>query len=174
MGLEHRLACIECAEFIELHKWSTDCMQDFPFLGRDEYKKYSVCHTDRKLILQGISEAENGILKQTPEHWVGKLIPDVRGFLELHGDHTLYIFDDRGDMPWYSDEPEWHRWKEIRGYMTTWNDQFEDVELPRNLIDDMNIISWNEALVHYKNNCPFTDNPEKLESVFRLYIKQNV
>jgi hypothetical protein len=85
------------------------------------------------------------------------------------------IYNDCGDMPWCPYKDGWHGWKEIDGPMARWGTEFKDVDLPRNIIEEIGIKTWEDAKKHYEENCPciaYPEMPNELKDIFLSYLPQ--
>jgi hypothetical protein len=136
MPVDHQLACHHCKEFIELHKWwiIPNGSADFP--RGFEGKKVSA--EDIRL---GIASAvENS--KRFPG--LSELAPVVSAFVDVHARHDLRMHDDCGDAPWQPEYAGYCEWKGVKSCMTG------ELFLPRNLVDDLQIRSWQEAEAYLK------------------------
>ncbi len=176
MGTDHYIACEERFEFLDLHKWLPD--NDLASHNPCALKLGTYCgaRTTRARVEAAIDTAKRGLLKEHPQHWIATAIPALVGFLNTHSNHSLTLYNDCADLPWYSTEAGWHRWKEIQGPMSCWSDDFEDVDLPRNIIDDLGIRNWPDALAHYEANCPCIHSPsipDNLKDIFCSHLPGN-
>ncbi len=175
MGVDYRLACNRCHEFLELHKWFPDDELSMSYPADLKYDKYRGSVTNKDKLERAILTFEDELEKECPGHWIENLVPYVRSFVKKHDGHSLVIYNDTGDMPWYPFEPDWHKWKEIKGPMSCWDEHYGDVDLPRNIIDDIGIDNWGDALKHYVDNCPcvtYPRMPDDMESIFEMYLKK--
>lgn len=175
MGVKFRIACHQCHEFLELAKWFPDVDMTFTLSNYIGASNYRGVQTDEMKIRKAIKEYQEGLLKERPGHWISEYIPYLESFVEDHHTHELAIYNDTGDSPWYSYEPDWHRWKEIQGPGTSWSSDFSDVELPRNLIDDVGIDNWQDALKHYVDHFPCMIGPgipDEMETIFNGFLYQ--
>lgn len=173
MGTDFKVACEDCFEFLELHKWFPDNELSGRYPCDLKYGKYCGSETSKRKIERAIEATQNGLLKECSERWIEKLIPYIECFLLVHGSHNLVIYNDCGDMPWYPYEEGWHRWKEIDGPMACWGKEFNDVDLPRNIIDDIGIKTWEDAKKHYEEKCPcitYPKMPNELKDIFLYYL----
>jgi hypothetical protein len=74
-----------------------------------------------------------------------KLAHIVAEFCNEHGSHELYFINDSGDFPWNAcDQYPWYEWSEIIGP----NTNMGRVDLPKNLIHDLHLTSWDEIEKH--------------------------
>ncbi|MDQ3110631.1 MAG: hypothetical protein M3R17_12125 [Bacteroidota bacterium] len=91
-------------------------------------------------------EIDNGIKNSTIEisnkdhNWIFELLPYIKIFSGEHANHDLRIVDNSG--------PDYHWWPEHAGY-TEWKEIVTTIDnelfLPRNLIDDLQITEWRTA-----------------------------
>ncbi|KAI9130562.1 hypothetical protein [Acaryochloris sp. CCMEE 5410] len=174
MSIDFCIACNDCYEYLELHKWfpDDDLSEKYPCdLKRGNY---SGSPTNKNKVEKAIAIFETGLRQKCPGHWIENLVPYLQSFIEAHDGHSLSIYNDCGDMPWDFAEPDWHKWKEIRGPMSCWDENFKDVVLPRNMIDDLDISTWEDALTHYKNNCLDIIGPgipNELKKIFKTHLE---
>lgn len=136
MGVEHTLSCHDCFEFIDTSKWPL-------ILNYERYypRGFEGQKTD-------IDEVGNGTkyLSQSERfsHWSVHVVPLLAEFTEKHKGHDLRIHDNSGDHPWDPEYPGYCKWKEVKGYFTL------EMYLPRNLVEDLKIINWEEAITYLK------------------------
>jgi hypothetical protein len=97
--------------------------------------------------------------------WPG-LADAIQNFVAFHQTHNLIALESGGDWPWWPDEPDWFVWKRISGPFFRPATSQSDIDLPRNIIDDLGITNWSNALAHYRAKCPSVLNPEDLEPIF--------
>jgi len=137
MGVEHKLACHDCFEFIHTGKWPIiiDFTNHFPrgFNGRK---------TNSEEIIKGIRHWEEDDSRFN--NWTAELKPLISCFVKTHKEHKLRIHDDGGDHPWDPEYPGYCQWKEIPSYCTS------ELYLPRNLVNDLSINHWVNALSYLK------------------------
>lgn len=98
----------------------------------------------------------------------------VLDYCETHESHVLSVYESGGDYPWLPDEPNWHAWRETRGpfFMPPFRET--DIDLPLNIIHDLGIKNWTDALVHYKTTCPCVSHPEAMEGLFIKLLNEVV
>ena len=138
MGTDFALACGDCLEFIDLHKWSivkyfSLPSQRLPSLSN----QLLVPVSDRQLLLS----LEDYVPEQP---YIEKLMPVVHDFITSHRSHFLFLTCDYGERPWDFGEPRYLEWKNIRGALG-YSGQF----LPRNLIEDYGFTKWSEVVEYY-------------------------
>jgi hypothetical protein len=69
----------------------------------------------------------------------------VAEFCDEHDGHELYFINDSGDFPWAAcDRYPWYEWAEVFGP----NTDTGRVDLPKNLIHELNLRSWSEIEKH--------------------------
>jgi len=74
-----------------------------------------------------------------------KLVAILPVFCDEHGSHELYLINDSGDFPWtVCDGYPWYEWAEVIGP----NTDMGKIDLPKNLIQDLHLRSWDEIEKH--------------------------
>jgi len=140
------LFCEQCHEFINLRKW----------------------HPIKPVALGATPFALSKV------DFSGDAFPELvccfKSFVESHKGHQLFLYFSGGDCPWYSDELNWYIWKQTTSPFFHPSVTCSDVDLPRNIIDDLGITNWTDALMYYRKMCPCVEYPERLESVFYSMI----
>ncbi|MFT5822040.1 MAG: hypothetical protein ACI8ZM_003296 [Crocinitomix sp.] len=159
MSNTQHIACPSCKEYLDTDKFCPD--------DRFNSEYHGVYNTDHKNTLRTIESTKAGFLKEHPNHYWKTIIPKVLNFIELHGNHELIIVKDGADSPWYDSALNWFDWKKLDFS----NEYDQDTELPRNIIEDLEIMEWNIALEHYKTNCVFIDDPEQLKQPFLKHLE---
>lgn len=159
MANTQNIACISCKEYLYTDKLCPDVKL------KSEY--HGVFHTDMKNILTTVENIKTGFLNENPNHYWAAIISRVLNFIKLHGSHELIIVKDGGDQLWYDPAPNWFDWKKLEFS----NEYDRDTELPRNIIEDLGIMEWDKALEHYKSNCVFIDDPEKMKQPFIKHLE---
>jgi len=139
--------CEQCHEFLELNKWHP---VESTSLGR----------------VALISSADVVFSADAfPE-----LAASFTNFLERHSAHAVCLYFSGGDYPWWPNEPDWFIWKRIIGPFYDPPTEQSDIDLPRNIIDDLGVTNWPDALAHYRATCPCVKHPEVLEAIFASFI----
>lgn len=157
MGVDYALACRDCLEFIDLHKWSVVedaahslisahrldrepcqnyCAQQVPSLSNQPIVAVTV---------QQVAEALEGVVPHQP--YIHELLPFIRSFLAIHKEHFLFLTCDIGAYPWHFGEPQWYQWREIQAVFN-----FEGQFLPKNLIKDFGFHHWEEVIRYYSEH----------------------
>jgi hypothetical protein len=134
MAIEFTLVCNTCKEFMDVHKLRViphKCDQ-FP-LGIDGIE------ISKAEIDDGIQHL--GIEAGNKNHdWAFALLPYIKKFAGDHALHEMRMVDDTA--------PDFYWWPEHRGY-TAWKavqtSLDEELFLPRNLVDDLQITEWAAA-----------------------------
>ncbi len=164
MGIDFAIGCKACKEFITLHKWGvveaasqflvnsyfdpSDPSYDpaystanspYPIEGLDSSSHFVLLNSQKVLSALDDTASE-------PQH-IRDLVPMIREFANSHSTHVLFLTCDFDVLPW---EP-WHvdgnffQWKEIPHYAGDFHRY-----LPRNLIEDLKLTSWQEAEEYLK------------------------
>ncbi|UHQ23984.1 hypothetical protein LVB77_04510 [Lysobacter sp. 5GHs7-4] len=144
--------CEKCHEYLQLNKW-------YPLEPTAVGCRISTTHATL------ISAAERGDADAFPE-----LVNAFMAFVDGHGSHPLYLYFSGGDYPWWPEEPNWFLWKRIPGPFYRPSIDQTDIDLPRNIIDDLGITNWADALAHYRATCPCVERPEDLEKAFLSFV----
>ena len=165
MGTDFDLACGDCLEFIDLHRWSIveaagRSLIRYPDRSGEAYKSQSnssqPCQlqwvrqlSDQPLVpLTANQIIDDGLKNFIPSQpYIEKLQPFVKNFITAHKDHFMFLTCDRGERPWDFGEPRYLEWKEIQAEFS-YMGQF----LPRNLIEDFGFTEWSEVLKYYSEN----------------------
>lgn len=162
MASRQYIGCTKCKDFLDTDKFCPD----------DRYGKfqYGFYETDRQHILTSISKVKKDFLIERPEHYFNGIIQLLQQFIDQHSAHSLIIYKAGGDdLPWYEGQPNWYDWKQIGiEESPIW---LKDTELPRNIIETKGILNWEEALIHYRENCVFVDRPEKVKEPFLKHLE---
>ncbi|MGD1920794.1 MAG: hypothetical protein ACFCAD_19070 [Pleurocapsa sp.] len=141
MGIDYALACADCLEFIDLHKWS---IIEYPFLQTQKIPSLS----NQVLFPVSSKQLEEALDNFVPyQPYIEALLPPVRSFIKLHQNHFLFLTCDTGERPWDFGEPRYLEWKEIQAHFN-YSGQF----LPKNLIQDFGFTSWSEVLEYYSQH----------------------
>ena len=105
--------------------------------------------TDKVRISAGNHRFESDLKLECRGHWIESMVPYLTGFIDEHKSCKLVVFNSCGGLPRYPDGKTWYRWKEVAGPMTCWSEGLEEVDLPINMIDDLCIDNWSDALARY-------------------------
>ena len=141
MGTDFALACGDCSEFIDLHKWSILEYYSLPSKRLDSLSNQLIVPVTSKQLIGGLK----GFVP--PQPYIEKLLPVVRDFITLHRSHFLFLTCDTGERPWDFGEPRYLEWKEIQAECA-YSGQF----LPRNLIEDFGFSKWSQVLEYYSQH----------------------
>jgi hypothetical protein len=177
MGVGYALACGDCLEFIDLHKWAViedaaRCLISAHGLVHVPYQNYcsqQIPDLSNQPVVavtfQQILEALEGFIPNQP--YIHQLLPFIDSFLTAHQDHFLFLTCDIGERPWDFDEPQWYHWREIQ--VTC---KFQGQFLPKNLVEDFGFHHWEEVMKYYAKNAPWflheqmRDEREALQQAF--------
>lgn len=134
MAIEYHLVCSSCKEFLDLHKFRLvpEVCEQSP-LGLDG-------------VAVSVPDIDQGIARLEPENeinrWIHKLVADVQTFSAKHKTHDLRMVDSHApDYYWWPEHPGYTDWKEITSSLVSGGEFF----LPRNLVDDLQIMDWKTA-----------------------------
>lgn len=159
----YAIGCHACKQYLDLSgQRPFEGIDGCSFVPVAAYKQMSVTASDlrRQLCLQA------------PDSMVPGLANAMQSFFSDHESHGLCVYESQGDFPWWPDEPDWCAWREVRGPFFKPPFRETDIDLPLNIILDLGITSWSDALNHYRSTCPCIENPEALESVFNEALKR--
>ena len=138
MGIDFALACGDCLEFIDLHKWSIIEYFSLPTQRIPSLSNQLLVPVSGRQILDKL----NGF--KPPQPYIEELLPAVRNFITCHRSHLLFFTYDCGERPWDFGEPRYLEWKEVQGAFN-----YSGQYLPRNLIEDFGFTNWSEVLEYY-------------------------
>lgn len=141
MGINYALACGDCLEFIDLHKFS--------LLEYQSLSLQKVTHLSNRLIAPVTAQQLlNGLESFIPsQQYIEALLPFIRNFIASHQDHFLFLTCDIGEHPWNFGEPQCFEWREIQAVFN-YDSQF----LPKNLVKDFAFSHWQEVLAYYSEH----------------------
>ncbi|MEM7593510.1 MAG: hypothetical protein AAF383_18685 [Cyanobacteria bacterium P01_A01_bin.83] len=154
MGTDYAIACRDCLEFIDLHKWSIHeeagrCLVAAHNLSHDPSRSFMpqrIPSISNQLVVpvtaQQLRDCLGDFVPCQP--YIEELLPFVRDFIVSHQDHFLFLSCDTGEHPWDFGEPRCFDWREIQAKFNH-NGQF----LPKNLIQDFGFRYWEEVLEYY-------------------------
>lgn len=77
--------------------------------------------------------------------WIKRLTPVLLAFYEQHKNHAFMLYDVQFDYPWEPEYEGYCEWKDA-------DPENNELYLPRNLVDDLNITSWRDTEAHLKSN----------------------
>lgn len=152
------LACLTTKEYLDTDKFCPD--------DRFEKEYHGTFHTDAETILKTVEKTKAEISRDAPYHYWVKFFFQIKQMVERHADKELVIIKGGGNLPWFGPAPNWYDWKKL-GFSTEFD---RDTELPRNIIDDLEIRDWESALEHYKTNCVFVDEPQRMKQAFMKHL----
>ncbi len=177
MGIDYSLACGDCLEFIDLHKWpicqkAADCLitaygkslsfsdcNDFQSKKISGLSSHPLVPLTSSQIATAISESEFS------QSYIKELVPFVQNFISSHQNHFLFLTCDLGDKPWEFGEPKCYEWKEIQAVFN-----FHSQFLSKNLVEDFEFTAWEEVLDHYSFFAPWFLHQQLQEE--RIALKQ--
>jgi hypothetical protein len=167
MGVDFDLACADCCEFIDLHKWwvvdnacrfliqahfDTPQFSDLPPIERSLYPLVDQGSKCKKILVtaEQVEAAVNADIPNQP--YIRELTPIVREFAARHRGHRLFLSCDLGDPeeePWWPGRPGFADWLEVSGPF-----RFHQY-LPRNLIEAAEFPTWAVVLASLGLEWPF-------------------
>ena len=148
MSTNYYIACIDSFEFIHLHKWPIiDDVGHRLHRGRKLAVLYFCASPAVIIDKSDIIESIDSQASEDQQGYIKKLIPFVRDFVSVSGNSHFFITCDIGDLPWEIGSSIWYKWKEVIADFG-----FESHFLPRNLIDDFKLLTWDEVLEFYKEH----------------------
>ncbi len=181
MGIDFSLACGDCLEFIDLHKWCiskdlANCLiADHRSLsGSNEYfqaKRFPNLSSRFLLPLTSSQILEMLSNSELNQPYIKELFPFVQNFILCHQNHFLFISCDIGEEPWDFGEPRCYEWRQVQAVFN-YHSQF----LPKNLIQDFGFLHWKQVLRHYSIHAPwflheqFQVNREALKKAFEKEV----
>lgn len=164
MSRDYAVGCLACRQFLDLGgQCPVEGLAGCSFVPGAAYKQMKVEASDLRRQLR----------LQSPDDIAPGLADAMLGFANDHESHSLYAYESGGDRPWWPDEPNWYAWREVRGPFFKPPFRETDIDLPLNIIHDLGITNWPDALNHYQKTCPCVENPETLEGVFNEALKQS-
>src|SRR5579883_3160851 len=154
MGVDYALACGDCLEFMDLHKWSIledagRCLIAAHGLSHYDYQSFEAQRvpslSSQPLVPVTAQQLVKALHDFVPHHsYIEELLPFVHSFMTAHQDHFLFFTCDIGERPWCFGEPRCYEWREIWAAFN-----FDSQFLPKNLVKDFNFHYWEEVLEHY-------------------------
>lgn len=143
MGTDFALACGDCLEFIDLHKWSIVKYYSLSSFFLSSIRVPSL--SNQPIVPVSDRQLFDSLKDYVPvQPYIEKLMPVVHDFITSHRSHFLFLTCDYGELPWDFGEPRYLEWKEVKGSFG-YSGQF----LPRNLIEDFGFTEWSEVLKYY-------------------------
>lgn len=151
MGYDYYIACKSCQRFIDLGRWRIFPDLQFPhasdraFPGAGNVAAARVDATGLRECLRAMDDPFSINHKGDPAFQ--KLAAILSEFCIERDSHELYFIDDSdsGDFPWAAcDRYPWYEWAEVIGP----NTDIGRVDLPKNLMHDLNLRSWSEVEKH--------------------------
>lgn len=180
MGVEFYLACGDCCEFIDLHKWPVvenagrflvhaHYEQDrYPGQLRPENSPYPLTDlvTRCKKALVSAEQIEGALAGDIPDQpYIRELTPVVRAFAARHRGHRQFLSCDLGNPeedPWWPGRPGFADWLEVPGAFR--NNHY----LPRNLVEVAGFSNWHAVLAGMAGAWPFEvaeSHAEEMEAI---------
>ena len=137
MGTDNYLLCLDCFDFIDLHKWSLGLGSTGQLYvsTRQVIDAGSPCP---KRVVTSAEISEAGSQTDLQHDYIQKLQPLVAQFASSHRSHTCCIANDVGDLPWEASEPGFERWRVLN------LDSGHDY-LPRNLVES-GFTEWEQVV----------------------------
>jgi hypothetical protein len=180
MGVDFHLACGDCREFIDLHKWGAvedasrfliqahfDTAQyaDLPPLAESPFPLVDLGSLCKKVLVtaEQIEAALGGDVPDQP--YIRELTPVVWSFAARHRGHRLFLSCDLGDPgedPWWPGQPGFADWLAVSGTFP-----FHQY-LPRNLVELAGFQNWLDVLAGMASEWPFEFPelyPEEIEAI---------
>jgi hypothetical protein len=149
MGYDYYIACKSCQRFIDLGRWRVFHDLQFPHVSKEVFPSagnVAAAPIDGPRLRERLHIMDDPFSvshKRDPDFH--KLAHIVAEFCNEHGSHELYFINDSGDFPWNAcDQYPWYEWSEIIGP----NTNMGRVDLPKNLIHDLHLTSWDEIEKH--------------------------
>jgi len=167
MGTDFALACGDCLEFIDLHKWSIIEYFSLPSQRITGLSNQLLVPVRDRQILKELDGFEPS------QPYIKELLPAVRNFVTCHSSHFLFFTCDHGEHPWDFGEPRYLEWKEVQAAFN-----YSGQYLPRNLIEDFGFTKWSEVLEYYSEHEPWflskqmKDECEALKRAFEQKISE--
>lgn len=149
MGYNYYIACKRCQKFVNLGRWRIFPNLSFPHVSNDEFPgagNVAVVSIDEPMLRERLEAMDDPFSVHNmgnSEHQ--KLASILVFFCNEHQTHELCFINDSGDFPWRAcDRYPWYEWSEVIGP----NTNIGNVDLPKNLIHDLNLRSWDEIEKH--------------------------
>lgn len=165
--IQFAIGCLDTFEFIDLHEWPIiehigHLLHRGQNLDELDFCTSPAVIIDKAFIVKSINEQDADYEEPKPpyadfledeypeeeyheeeyqECYVEELIPFVREFVSDPQKNQFFIICDSNDLPWEIGQPRWYKWKEHIAYF-----DYESRSLPRNLIDDYKLFSWDQVL----------------------------
>jgi hypothetical protein len=149
MSYFYYVACKPCRRFVDLGAWRIFHELRFPPVtknispGAGNVAAVKIQSSELQKCLLRLDDPYSQIYRERAE------FQQLRDILILfaaeHDGHELYFINDSGDFPWTAtNQYPWYEWREVIGP----NTRLRDIDLPKNLIYDLNIASWQQAEQH--------------------------
>ena len=187
MGVDFHLACGDCCEFIDLHKWrvvedagrfliqahfGTPQYPDLPPLAESPYPLADLGSNCKKVLVtaEQVQEALAGDIPDQP--YIRELTPIVRAFAVRHRGHRVFLSCDLGDPeedPWWPGRPGFADWLEVPGPFQS------NHYLPRNLVEVARFQTWPDVLAGMASEWPFEfpeSHPEEIEAIRKGFVER--
>ncbi|HTR42634.1 MAG TPA: hypothetical protein VMH87_13565 [Pseudomonadales bacterium] len=149
MGYNYYVACKSCQKFVDLGRWRIFHNLQFPhelnniFLGAGNVAAALISGESLRERLRVLDDPYSVNYNKEPDFQ--KLAGILAGFCNEHQTHELYFINSSGDFPWMAcDQYPWYEWQEVIGP----NTNIQNVDLPKNLIHDLQLKSWGEIEKH--------------------------
>lgn len=126
MGTDFALACSDCLEFIDLHKWSIINQAARSLINAHDNKFHDSHQQNQFRAITNAKLSNQPLVLITAEEitltldnfipsqpYIKKLLPAVLEFASFHRLHSLFLSCDIGEQPWDFGEPSYLAWKEI-------------------------------------------------------------
>ena len=152
--MDHNLACNDCFEFTDLHKWPIDeeaghvlVKAHYQVSGyaaklyaeQSGYQFLDANTLSKKVIVSSESIRAAAEKTDLDHDYIKELKPIILEFTDKHRGHNLFLCCDMGcasEHPWSLHNPDFHHWRQVSG---PFNDEHY---LPRNLIELFGAKEW--------------------------------
>ena len=185
MGVEFYLACSDCKEFIELHKWPV-VEEAGNYLVHAHYERgefdtqlypedspFPLCDLDThcKKIELTSDQILEALTASPPDHeYIHELKPVVQKFASDHEGHSIFLSCDLGDPdedPWSTTQLGFDDWLEVPGVFHYY------AALPRNLMEVSKLSTWDDVLEKMQDEWPFCYHvEEEIESIHSAFERR--
>ncbi|HSU57331.1 MAG TPA: hypothetical protein VLT36_25035 [Candidatus Dormibacteraeota bacterium] len=167
MSFFYYIACKPCRSFVNLESWRIFHTLRFPWPKKDLFPGAGIVAA-AKIDFSELRERLARLDDPFSDHHRGdpefqRLRDILTAFSFEHEGHELYFINDSGNFPWEAcTSHQWYEWREVIGP----NTKLRDVDLPKNLIYDLNMTSWQEAEKHLSASHRY--NPENFPDDINL------
>jgi hypothetical protein len=167
MSYFYYIACKPCRRFVDLGEWRIFYRLRFPWVTKDVFPgagNVAAAKVQSSELREQLSRLDDPYSQNYRERPEFQQLRDILvGFAAEHEGHELYLINDSGDFPWTAcDRYPWYEWREVIGP----NTRLQDVDLPKNLIYDLNMPSWPEVERHVLASHRY--NPERFPGDIEL------